>query len=127
MRRLLLDLFLGLAAAVWLVGASGCASQGFSSDVSVVHVTSSNVQGKNVYIPSTIVVTGNSDVKLSVYNTTDTPHGFAIDGLGIEVVLPPGVETEVPLPRLEGGRVYRIHCQLHPPHRDGTLVVLPGR
>ena len=122
----------GLIGRVALLAlATGCAGNGldpngFSSDVSVVQVTSSIVQGKNVYIPSTIVVTGNSSVKLSVVNTTDTPHGFAIQGLGIEETLEPGVETEIPLPRLEGRKVYRIHCHLHPPHRRGTLVVLPG-
>ena len=123
---------LRLGAALLLVVAAGCASDGgpdpdaFTSDISVVQVTSSNVQGKNVYIPSTIVVTGNSATKLSVYNTTDTPHGFSIAGLGIEVVLEPGQETEIALPQLEGRKLYRIHCQLHPPHRRGTLVVLPG-
>jgi hypothetical protein len=91
-----------------------------------VDVVSANVGGKNVFIPSTIVVAGGRANQLSVYNATEAPHGFAIEGLGVEVVLQPGVETLVPLPAVEGGRVYRIHCQLHPPHRNGTLVVLPA-
>ena len=89
-----------------------------------IQVVSSNVQGKNVYIPSTIVVAEGKSHTLSVFNTTDTPHGFAIEGLGIEAILQPGVETLVELPALEDGKIYRIHCQLHPPHRSGQLVVL---
>ena len=53
-------------------------------------------------------------------------HGFRIDGLSIETVLMPGEETSVSLPALRGGRVYRVHCHLHPAHRNATLVVLPG-
>lgn len=89
-----------------------------------IQVVSSNVQGKNVYIPSTIVVAEGQPRTLSVFNTTDTPHGFTIEGLGIETILQPGVETLVELPALEEGKIYRIHCQLHPPHRGGQLVVL---
>jgi heme/copper-type cytochrome/quinol oxidase subunit 2 len=64
---------------------------------------------------------------LSIYNTTDIHHGFAIAGLGVEAIVPPGVEYEIALPKLEGGAVMRIHCHMHPAHRSATLVVLPGR
>jgi len=100
---------------------------GFASDQSTVQVISTNVGGKNVYIPGTIVVTGGTSHTLSIFNTTDTPHGFSIAGLGIQVVLPPQEEVEVVLPPLEGGHVFRVHCHLHPPHRSATLVVLPER
>ena len=99
---------------------------GFTSDVDTVQIVSAQVGGKNVYIPSTIVVTDAGPRTLSIFNTTDTPHGFAIDALGIAVVVPPGQEVQVPLPPLRGGQVLRIHCQMHPPHRSATLVVLPG-
>ena len=89
----------------------------------VIQVISANVQGKNVYIPSTIVVEEGKPAQLSVFNTTDTPHGFSIKGAGIEEVLLPGVEHPVALPALEEG-IYTIHCQLHPPHRNGRLVVI---
>lgn len=89
----------------------------------VIQVVSSNVQGKNVYIPSTIVVEAGKPAQLSVFNTTDTPHGFSIAGAKIEEVLLPGVEHPVSVPALEAG-IYTIHCQLHPPHRNGRLVVI---
>jgi heme/copper-type cytochrome/quinol oxidase subunit 2 len=91
---------------------------------SPIQVLSANVQGKNVYIPATIVVEEGRPQVLSIFNATDTPHGFAIPDLGIEVVLPVGEEFELKLPPLEGGRIHRIHCQLHAPHRNATLVVL---
>jgi len=124
----------GLVAAAL---ASGCSSSSdigatdgagrYSSDSTTVQVVSTLVGDKNVYIPSTIVVTGGEQYSLSLYNTTDTPHGFRISGLAIETVLLPREEHRVELPVLEGGRIYHIHCQLHPGHRTGKLVVLHGR
>ncbi len=64
---------------------------------------------------------------LTIFNTTDTPHGFQIPSLGVEAILLSGVETVVVLPPLEGGAVHGIRCQLHPPHRHATLVVMPRR
>ena len=98
----------------------------FTSDVSTVQVVSALVGGKNVFIPSTIVVTDGGPRSLSVFNTTEMPHGFKIEALGIETVLPPGQETLIALPALRGGQVLKIGCQLHPAHRTATLVVLRG-
>ncbi len=100
---------------------------GYTSDVSTVQMVSALVGGKNVYIPSTVVVTDGGPRTLSVFNTTEMPHGFAIAALGIEEVIPPGEEVLIELPPLEGGQVLRIHCHMHPPHRSATLVVLPSR
>ena len=100
---------------------------GFNSDASSVQVVSTLIGGKNVFIPSTIVVTGGTEQTLSLYNTTDTPHGFRIDALGIEAILPVQEEFLLKLPALEGGNVYAIRCHLHPPHRHATLVVLRGK
>jgi hypothetical protein len=100
---------------------------GFSDERTQVQVITTNIGGKNVFVPSTIVVTSGSGRSLSFFNTTDQPHGMAIPGLGIEVVLKPAEEYVVELPTLEGGRIYAINCHLHPPHRSATLVVLPSR
>ncbi len=109
-------------------GAVRAASEaGFADDRTTLQVVSTNVGGKNVYIPATLVVTAGKGQTLSLFNTTDMPHGFAIAGLGIQEILPPGAEHAVALPDLEGGNVYHVHCHLHPPHRTGTLVVLHGR
>lgn len=107
--------------------ASAALADGFESDVDTIQIVSASVGGKNVFIPSTIVVTGGKPVTLSIFNTTDTPHGFSIPGIKIEAVLPPQQEFEVKLPALEGGHLYRVNCQLHPAHRTATLVVLPGK
>ena len=101
--------------------------EGFESDSTSTQMVTTKIGGKNVFIPSTVVVAGGQSHTLSIYNTTDGAHGFRIDGLGIEVVLNPGVETEVDLGMLEGNRVYAIDCHLHPPHRTATLVVVQGR
>jgi hypothetical protein len=118
-----------------LAGA-GCAARmemhdahhpGYTSDVATVQMLSALVGGKNVFIPSTVVVTDGGPRALSLYNATEMPHGFAIAALGIETVLPPGEEVVLNLPPLHGGQVLRIHCHLHPPHRAATLVVLPAK
>lgn len=124
---------LGLAALVPIAG--GCSAHvnapvtttaaTYQSDASVIQVVSAFV-GANVYIPATIVVVGGRAHTLNIFNATDQPHGFAIAGLGIETILAPKEETPVELPALEGGHVYRIHCQMHGAHRSATLVVLPG-
>lgn len=117
----------GAAALAALALAAPAAADGFTSDRSVIQVVTTLLSGKNVFVPSTIVVVGGRETTLSIFNTTDTPHGFRIPALGIEAVLPNGEETEVVLPKLEGGQVLRIDCHLHPPHRTATLVVLPGK
>ena len=107
--------------------ASVVRAEGFTDDRSAVQVVSAKVGTKNLFVPSTIVVTAGKGRSLSIFNDTDTPHGFKIAALGVEVVLPPGQETKVDLPPLEGGHVYEISCQLHPPHRHATLVVLDAK
>jgi heme/copper-type cytochrome/quinol oxidase subunit 2 len=111
---------LSLSAAVAL-------AEGYESETSKIQVVSTLVGGKNVFIPSTIVVTGGREHTLSLFNTADVPHGFAIDGLGVEAVLPAGAEFELTLPASEGGRIYGIRCHLHPAHRTATLVVVPAK
>ncbi len=113
-----------LAGCVATVGGQG---GGFEAEVTQVQMISALVGGKNIFIPSTVVVTSGSGRSLSVFNTVDQPHGFQIPALGIEVVLQPGEEYVVELPTLEGGHVYAINCHLHPPHRGASLVVLPAR
>lgn len=90
----------------------------------VIQVISANVGGKNLFIPGTIVVETGEPHTLSIYNTTDVPHGFKIDALGIETVLPAGEEHVVKLPAIDDQQIYPIRCHLHPAHRGATLVVL---
>lgn len=103
------------------------ASATFETDSTQVQVLSAVVGGKNVFVPSTIVVAADTPYTLSVYNGTDGPHGFAIEGAGVETMLLPKEEAEIALPALEAGNLYRIHCHLHGAHRAATLVVVPKR
>lgn len=124
-------------AAALALGAAGCvslgsvdvdaAALGYVDERPLVQVVTTNVGGKNFFVPSTIVLTAGTGRKLSISNTTDAPHGFQIPTLGIELVLMPGVETPVELPALEAGHIYAINCHLHPPHRGAGLLVLPAR
>jgi hypothetical protein len=100
---------------------------GFTDDRSAIQVVTTELGGKNVFIPSTIVVTSGHPVKLSVFNTTDVPHGFAIPALNVAEVLPAKTEHEIELPALEDHQVLKITCHLHAAHRTATLVVLPAK
>ena len=100
---------------------------GFTDDTSTIQVVTTQIGGKNVFIPSTIVVTSGHPVKLSIFNTTDAPHGFRIPALDVSAVLPPQQEHEIELPALEPHQVLQINCHLHTAHRTATLVVLPAR
>jgi heme/copper-type cytochrome/quinol oxidase subunit 2 len=100
---------------------------GFTSDTSTIQVVTTELGGKNVFIPSTIVVTSGHPVKLSIFNTTDVPHGFAIPALNIAQVVQPKTEQEIDLPAMEGHQILQIKCHLHEKHRTATLVVLPAR
>ena len=123
---------LALVAPLLLLGCisvrEGSPREGaFSDERTQVQMISALVGGKNVFIPSTVVLSSGSGRSLSVFNTTDQPHGFAIPALGIEMVLVPGQEHVIELPTLEGGRIYAINCHIHPPHRSATLMVVPSR
>lgn len=122
-----------LALGALLVGVAGCRGpvhehhrHGFTSDTGTIQVVTTQIGGKNVFIPSTIVVTSGHPVKLSIFNTTEIPHGFHIAKLGISEVLPAQTEHEIELPALEPNQVLSINCHLHPAHRTATLVVLPS-
>jgi len=123
------SLLIAVALAVCLLALSAAAghhegaageSQG---ETDVVEIVSTNVQGKNVFIPSTIVVEAGKPQALSIFNTTDTPHGFSIDAANVHTVLPPGQEHRVELPAMKPG-IYKVYCQLHPAHRSARLLVV---
>jgi len=123
-------LFLALFVTIACHGPHGHpmgGHHGFTSDTSTIQVVTTELGGKNVFIPSTIVVTSGHPVKLSVFNTTDVPHGFAIPALNVAVVLQPKAEQEIELPALEDHQILQIKCHLHEKHRTATLVVLPAK
>ena len=109
-----------LAAAVLVLAGAARAEQ---HETPAIEMISTNVQGKNVFIPGTIVMTAGKPQKITIFNTTDTPHGFTIAAAGIQTVLPPKEEHVVEVPALAKG-IYWIDCQLHPPHRNAQLLVV---
>ena len=117
--------FLGLGVAWLLLSLPATAEHHEAGEMSepVIQVVSTLIGGKNVFIPSTLVVVSGKPHTLSIFNTTDKPHGFSIPAAKIQEVLPDQVEHEVKLPAMKAG-VYRIHCQLHPAHRTATLLVV---
>ena len=114
-RALCVVLFCTLFAAVACQGPAHKMARhhGFTSDTSTIQVVTTELGGKNVFIPSTIVVTSGHPVKLSIYNTTDVPHGFAIPGLNVAEVVPAKAEKEIDLGVLEDHQVLQIKCHLH--------------
>ena len=120
-------------ATLVLASSSGCGLDshsdaagtlaGYQSDVSEIQVISAVVGGKNIFIPSTIVVSAGKPQALSIFNTADKPHGFTIRGLSIEIVLMPGEETRVVLPDLKGSEIYTI-IEVDTRDRPGLLFDL---
>lgn len=102
-------------------------SRGFADDRTSIQVITTLIGGKNVFIPSTIVVSAGQNQTLAIHNTTDSHHGFRIPGLGVEILLEANKQTLVTLPPLQGGNIYGIDCHLHVPHRHATLMVVPGK
>ena len=119
--------FRGIRGSLALIGTLSAATAALAEEPAAAtppgQVVTAVVGGKNVYIPSTIALAAQRAASLSLFNTTDKPHGFAIPALDIEVVVPEQVEQRIELPALPAG-LYRIHCQLHEAHRSATLLVV---
>lgn len=93
-------------------------------DRPVLQMMTTKIGAKNVFVPSTMVVTVGAGRVLTIYNDTELPHNFTVPGLGIDATLSPGEETQIVLPPLRKPAIYDIRCSLHPPHRHASLVVL---
>ena len=115
--------WLGLALLLALGSSLARAAHHEAHEQPVIQVVTTMVGDKNVFIPSTIVVAAGKPHTLSIFNTTDKPHGMSIPAAEIMEVLPDQVEHEVKLPALEAG-IYPIVCHLHPAHRGATLLVV---
>ena len=119
--------FRGIRGSLALIGTLSAATAALAEEPAAatppVQVVTAVVGGKNIYIPSTIALAAQRAASLSLFNSTDKPHGFAIPALDIEVVVPEQVEQRIELPALPAG-LYRIHCQLHEAHRSATLLVV---
>ena len=111
-RRLLPASLLGLALL-----ASGC---GGHPDVERQIAVSPGPSGA-VFEPTTITVNKDDNVTLAVGNPTSGPHGFSIEGYGIQTEIPTG-GSEVKIRATHPG-TFKIYCQLHETHQIATFVV----
>ncbi len=93
-------------------------------DRPVLQMMTTKIGAKNVFLPSTMVVTVGAGRVLTIYNDTELPHNFTVPGLEIDATLSPGEETQIVLPPLKKPGIYDIRCSVHPPHRHASLVVL---
>jgi nitrosocyanin len=85
------------------------------------------LNGTKFWMPSTIVVKKGEDVVIQAKSLVPGPpgasvHGFAIEDFNVaEVVDEKGKEIRF---KASKAGIFPIHCQMHPGHIGGQLVVL---
>ena len=77
--------------------------------------------GNAAFEPITVTVEKDDNVVLAVGNSTTGPHGFSIEGYGIQREIAPG-GMEVKFQATHPG-TFKIYCQLHENHQVAPLVV----
>jgi len=85
-------------------------------------LTAMIAEGANIWLPSTLIVKSGTPVKLTLRNVSKAEHGFAIDDLGVKVMLPAGETKEVSIAPGASGML-RYYCPLHKGHVGGQLLV----
>jgi plastocyanin len=111
-RRFLIASVVGLALV--LTGCGG--SPTTRRQISVV-----SGSGGAAFQPEAVTVNKDDNVVLTVRNPTASPHGFSVEGYGIQTEIPPG-ETEVKIKATHPG-TFKVYCQLHETHQVATLIV----
>jgi heme/copper-type cytochrome/quinol oxidase subunit 2 len=95
--------------------------------------------GYDKFLPATVVVNQGDKVNITVRNTDDMPHGFAVPAFGINQAVQPAedlpdgsvqpVETRIPVFTADSAGVFEFLCTVPcgPGHIEmvGTIVVLP--
>ena len=69
---------------------------------------------------------GTKPLRLTVVNSLNADHGFAIDTMNVKEVLKPGEERtiSVPLENIDPSATrHRVYCQLHEKHVPATLII----
>jgi nitrosocyanin len=94
-----------------------------AGEVNLTVVNVESPQGVKIWVPESIFAKKGDTVKLRLINKLDAEHGYKIEALGIEKVVPAQSAVEVSFTADKAG-IFRISCQLHPPHVVGQLVVL---
>ena len=81
------------------------------------------LDGTKIWLPSSLMVRQGEEVELTLINKLDEPHGFKIEDLGIEEVVPPKAQMTVKFTAAQPG-AHRYLCHIHPPHLGGQMLVL---
>ena len=90
-------------------------------------VVAEQINKSKFWFPSTLMVNQGDKVKLVLKNDiegADITHGFTIPGYGITEVVTRGVPKTVTFTADKAG-IFPYHCQLHPAHIGGELLVVP--
>jgi heme/copper-type cytochrome/quinol oxidase subunit 2 len=95
--------------------------------------------GYDKFLPGVVVVNEGDSVNITVRNTDDMPHGFAVPAFGVNQAVQPAedlpngtvlpVETRIPIFTANTAGVFEFLCTVYcgPGHYEmvGTIVVLP--
>lgn len=114
-----------LGVCLWLA-VKGLAQTPKGSPGAEFTVVNVEYEGNNIWLPSPLVVKKGSRVKINLINNVKKDpnvHGFAVDAFSVLATVNRGKPETVEFKADKAG-VFRIHCQLHPKHIGGQILVL---
>ena len=88
-------------------------------------VSAVEIDGVKFWLPSTLIVKKGDTVKIHAVSNvpgTGSVHGFAIDEFKVQEVVD-SKGKDISFTAGKAG-IFPIHCQLHPAHIGGQLIVL---
>lgn len=107
-----------IAASVAALALAGCGGSTVRRSIDAAAV-----EGAPWFAPQVVTVDKGEEVVLTVGNSTGRPHGFTIEGYGIQREVNPGNPMEVKFVARKSG-TFKVYCQLHTDtHKPATLVV----
>ena len=83
------------------------------------------VERDNYYSPQYVQIKGRPGNTISLTNLGGNIHGFFIPRFGYQMILKPGEEKRIPIPKETAG-LYEFYCPFHAGMR-GTIEVLRAR
>jgi nitrosocyanin len=111
-----------VVVAVALCAAGAVCAQ----SVDTFTVANFEYEGTKIWLPSTLIVHKGDKVKIKLINNVKSDpnqHGFSIPAFKVETVVTRGEPKEIEFAADKAG-IFPIHCQLHPAHIGGQLLVL---
>ena len=109
-----------LIAICILLTANAFASQSYSMPIQRLTMANVMENGAKQWIPKQLDVKKGSKVELTLINTLDAPHGFAIDAYGVKVTVPANGKKVIKFNATKKGEA-KIYCQLHKAHKGGVV------